>query len=322
MATATAQKTRPTARLRARTRSNRVSSERLKTLRLREITFIPCQSFRLRQPATVPEWTESPHLKAVELGEVTPKVPKLSGFPAHLMRMCETPILEVADERLFFRRMNYLKFRAHNLRDKLKSTATSAEIGDVEAAIAAAERIRNYIIQANTRLVISIAKKFSDATNDFDEMLSQGITSLMNSVEKFDFDRGFRFSTYATTVIQRDLYRLVVKNRNQRTRFNTGAEEVFAGCAGDQAEENRAARNATQTYGRLTEMIERLDPREMRIIRSRFGFDTEGGRKETYTSLGKELGISKERVRQLAERALAKLRKAAPEFGLAARFDY
>ena len=60
-------------------------------------------------------------------------------------------------------------------------------------------------------------------------------------------------------------------------------------------------------------MLKQLDERERLIIRSRYGFDTEGGRKESYTNLGKQLGISKERVRQIEQRAIMKIREMVAE---------
>ena len=67
----------------------------------------------------------------------------------------------------------------------------------VERFLAAAQAIRDHIIKANMRLVISVVKKFVTPQHSFDDMLSDGIYSLMQAVDKFDFDRGFRFSTYA-----------------------------------------------------------------------------------------------------------------------------
>ncbi len=293
-----------------------VDQQRLAEVHHRKLAYIPNSSFKATDDQI--DWLDQPQLKAVELGDSVQRVPKVNGLPAHLMRMCETPIMSAEEERAFFRRMNYLKFRHNALCARArKGRATQEMLAEIEDLAERADRIRNYIIQANTRLVMSIAKKFSDSSNTFDDMLSEGIASLMHAVEKFDYDRGFRFSTYATTSIQRDLYRLVLKNQKQLSRFSTGSEEVFATCPGDHAAEAQRDVSAESTYGSLTEMLEQLDPREKLIIRHRFGFDTEGGRKATYTRLGKRLGISKERVRQLAERAIAKLRGIAPEFGLA-----
>lgn len=286
--------------------------ERVRILRHQRITFIPNASFADGEDTI--DWFEQPLLKAVEQGDAAPRVPKVAGLAAHMMRMCETPILTVSEERAFFRRMNYLKWRVSILLDELnEARPAKRKLAAVEDLIERAERIRNHIIQANTRLVMSIAKKFSDMFNSFDDSLSQGITSLMYAIEKFDYDRGFRFSTYATTAIRRDLYRQVITAKRQRDRFGTGADDLIDSLNSVEASDDQTSAVDQGTYGLLTDMLDQLEPRENLIIRARFGFDSEGGRKSTFVSLAKQLGISKERVRQLAERALTKLRKRVPE---------
>lgn len=299
----------------AGTLSDEQRFERLRELMDRKIAFIPNACFKEEGDTT--DWIDEPLLKSVECGDAAPQATPVAGLPAHLMRMCKTPILAATEERALFKRMNYLKFEANRIQASLDEDAPSAEkLDEMEDVLERVERIRNHIVQANVRLVMSIAKRFADATNSFDEMLSEGISSLMNAVEKFDYDRGFRFSTYATTSVQRDLYRLVAGNHQRRTRFVSATDEVFATCADEETLDAPQETTASQAYGALTEMLGQLDDRERLILRARFGFDTEGGQKATYTSLGKQLGISKERVRQLAERAIGKLRNIAPEFGL------
>ncbi len=308
--TATATETRQ-ARAQASSRNN----PRFLRIHERQIAFMPNASFA--EDGEEIDWLANPRLKAVEEEDAVEHSPKVKGLPAHLMRMCETPIMTANEERAFFRRMNYLKFRANEIRANLDGDhASRKQLNEVENLLERAERLRNYIIQANVRLVMSIAKKFADVKNIFDDVLSEGLTSLMRTVEKFDYDRGFRFSTYATTSIQRDLCRLVMKDKKQRSRFSTGSEDVFAACPEEETAPHRRDSEAQTTYDSLMEMIDQLDPRERLIIRSRFGFDTEGGRKQTYTTLGKQLGISKERVRQLAERAVSKLQTIAPKYGI------
>ena len=300
---------------RSRADASQRPSEQFRRIHNRQIAFMPNASFSSGDDQI--DWLGNQRLKAVEEDDSVEHSPKVKGLPAHLMRLCETPVMKADEERAFFRRMNWLKFQANALRENLdKNSASKQQLNAIEKLLERSERIRNYIIQANVRLVMSIAKKFADVNNVFDDMLSEGITSLMRAVEKFDYDRGFRFSTYATTSIQRDLCRLVVKDKRQRTRFSTGSEDVFAACPEEGVAPNRRISAAYEAYDSLTAMIDQLDSRERLIIRARFGFDTEGGRKQTYTSLGDQLGVSKERVRQLAERAIIKLQKSAPEFGI------
>jgi len=240
-----------------------------------------------------------------------------SGLPAHLARMCATPLLTPEQEQELFRRMNFNRYRANAIRSRLSRTNPDADkVAEAEECVRRAERLRDYIIQANTRLVMSIARRFADNCNSFDDLLSQGLASLMHSVEKFDFARGYRFSTYATCAVRRDLYRLVMGYNKHQQRFATGSGEYLNG----QPDEERDPDEMTEVGWNhlstsLQDMLTRLDDRERFIVTHRFGLD-ESGRRASYSRLGERLGISKERVRQLANRALDKLREIVPEYRL------
>jgi len=232
-----------------------------------------------------------------------------TGLPAHLSRMCSTPLLSPADESDLFRRMNYCKFRADTLRSRLQHSPQLAD--EIELYLEKALRIRNYLVQANTRLVVSIARQFADHRNLFDDLLSQGITSMMNAVDKFDYSRGYRFSTYATCAVRRDLYRMVMRRQRDTQRFATGSGEQLEASPDEREPLSPSAEKDWQTMSSAVgEMLGELDDRERYIVAQRFGF--EGARKKpSYSRLGEKLGISKERVRQLANRALEKLRDSA-----------
>lgn len=240
-----------------------------------------------------------------------------AGLPSHLGRLCATPLLSPEEEQELFRRMNFCKYRANALRSRLSRTNPDAgKVAEAEEYLQRGERIRNYLIEANTRLVMSIARKFADARNGFDDLLSQGIASLMHAVEKFDYGRGYRFSTYATCAVRRDLYRLVMSRKKDYQRYATGAGEFLTGCADDERDPDEMTESGwNHLSGSLKEMLEQLDDRERFIMTYRFGLD-ESGQKSSYSRLGERLGISKERVRQLANRALDKLREWAPEYRL------
>lgn len=280
------------------------------------IEFIPNDSFK-GQRDRLEECSEL--IRSVELGEVESGSALASGLPAHLGRLCSTPLLSPEEEKELFERMNYCKYRAQALIARLSRTRPALiKVRDAENYLHRAERLRNYLIQANTRLVMSIARKFADARNGFDDLLSQGIASLMHAVEKFDFSRGYRFSTYATCAVRRDLYRLVMKQKKSQQRFATGSGELLDGCPEDEADPDELTESSWRHLSAaLVQMLERLDERERFIITYRFGLD-ESGNRSSYSRLGERLGISKERVRQLANRALDKLREHAPEFRLEA----
>ena len=114
----------------------------------------------------------------------------------YLASLFTTRLLPADEERRLFRRMNYAKYRADVLRRKLElANPNITHLERIEFLIGLALRDRNEIVTANTRLVISIVKKFAGVLKTFDELLSEGIETLLRATDKFDYTRGFRFST-------------------------------------------------------------------------------------------------------------------------------
>ena len=236
-----------------------------------------------------------------------------SDLPAHLARLCDTELLTSDQEKELFRLMNYLKYRVNRLRAKIDLDDPQGElIDEIESLLERVKQVRDHIIKANMRLVISIVKKFVAPFYSFDELLSDGIVILMNAVEKFDFDRGFRFSTYAYRSISRDAFRKVNERKKEHARFAAVEEQSIEGSL----EETSTASMDEKTWERLRNMLARflrnLDKREQLIVRARYAL----GRHrtiQTFQSIADKLGVSKERVRQLEQRAVGKLQRMAQE---------
>ncbi|MCC9642159.1 sigma-70 family RNA polymerase sigma factor [Rhodopirellula sp. JC740] len=238
-------------------------------------------------------------------------------LPIHLGRLCEAPLLKPHQEKMLFERMNYLLQQAAMHRSVLNPERPSRHrLELIELLIALADWHRDRIVEANLRLVFSIVKKFVNPNNTFDDLLSDGIVALMRAVEKFDFDRGFRFSTYATQVVRRNSYRTVVLKQQERQKVQGGLQDMDI----DVSEEDRSSAISEKRWhelrSRLSVMLGDLDRREKFIIRARFSL---GPHRKVHTlqSLADRLGVSKERVRQLERRAMDKLRAMAGEIPLA-----
>ena len=302
---------------------SRASAERLSTaeekdrwkarteaLLQREIGFIANRSFT--QPSAYRAILGRPPLLP---GSPKADSATFKDMPSHLVRMCETPLLSADQEQDLFRRMNYLKFRVHQIRSELNPARPNRrKVEQAELFLSDADEIMQVIVSANTRLVISIIKKLGNGSN-FDELLSDGITSLMNAVEKFDFDRGFRFSTYATMVLKRHLFRCIKRNHRDRTRFPNGEPGLLMECPQTEGGQRLNETQWSNLTGTMEKMLARLDVRERRIIRERFGFDSLG-KKRSLQSIAGDFGVCKERVRQLEKRAMGKLREWADAFRL------
>lgn len=240
-------------------------------------------------------------------------------MPAYVARLYKTQLLSKEEEKHLFRQMNYLKHRADRLRKKLSLASPMPRLMDqIQLLLQRSDQVKGRIIQANLRLVVSIAKKFVDAANGFDELVSDGNLSLIRAVEKFNYSLGNRFSTYATYAIRRNYFRTVVRAHKLRNRFlsdEEGLQEISA-RQHEHSVSPRLIENLNVTFGRL---LERLNERERIIIRERFGFAA--AEPKTFKELGDELGVCKERIRQIQARAMEKLRKYAVEERLLQQYD-
>ena len=239
-------------------------------------------------------------------------------LPVHLSRLCEAPLLTQDQEQKLFRRMNFLLQQAELHRGHLDPRRPSRlRLELIERLILLADWHRDRIVEANLRLVFSIVKKFVNPNNRFEDLLSDGIVSLIRAVEKFDFDRGFRFSTYATQVVRRNAYKVVVVTGQQRQATIGGLQDMEIDICDHDRSSSINEKRWYELQNRLRQMLGDLDRREKFIIRARFAL---GSHRKVHTlqSLANRLGVSKERVRQLERRALDKLRGMAGEVEFAA----
>ncbi|SIN73947.1 RNA polymerase primary sigma factor [Singulisphaera sp. GP187] len=241
--------------------------------------------------------------------------PPAALLPGYLASLYDVPLLSREQEAHLFRKMNYLKFLAGKLRETIDpARARTADLDEVERLQTEAHTIKNQIIRANLRLVVSIAKKRSGVSNNFFELVSDGNISLMQAVEKFDFSLGFKFSTYASWAVIKNFARTLPKEKSLRDRFVTGQDLVFEATADHRAASYEFESDNHRNEETVQSMLGRLNDRERRILIGRYGI---GGADElTLERLGHELGITKERVRQIESRAQEKLRRFVPKASL------
>jgi RNA polymerase primary sigma factor/RNA polymerase sigma factor len=236
-----------------------------------------------------------------------------SGLPPYLASLYEVPLLTREQEVHLFRKFNFVKYKATKLREQLDPTrAKSSAMDEIERLYEMAVTTKNQIVRANLRLVVSIAKRHVGPADNFFELVSDGNMSLIRAVEKFDFARGNKFSTYASWAIMKNFARTIPDEHRQRDRFRTSQLETFSVTEDRRTDQYEQESAQAQRQAQVERILERLDDREQRIIIRRFGLD-HSHEPLTLKEVGEVEGVTKERIRQIEARALNKLREAAAE---------
>jgi RNA polymerase primary sigma factor len=209
-------------------------------------------------------------------------------------------------EAHMFRKMNFFKFLAGRIRDRMDpDSPLPVDLDDLERLQAEALHLKNQIVETHLPLVVSVAKRRTMAGCELSDRISDGTFALIEAVERFDFARGYRFSTYATWAIINELTRRDRKEWCRRKRSVPLTHHPLA-APDIESEQNEVRDKYRMAVERL---LGRLDRRERWVMVNRHGIG--GVPEQTLKQIGLDLGISKERVRQLKERALAKLQNFA-----------
>jgi RNA polymerase primary sigma factor/RNA polymerase sigma factor len=236
-----------------------------------------------------------------------------AGLPRYLASLYEVALLTREQEQHVFRKFNFLKCKARQLRDNLDpNQARSSEMDKIEELYGEAVKVKNLIVKSNLRLVVSIAKRHVSASDDFFQLVSDGNMSLIRAVEKFDYSRGNKFSTYASWAIMKNFARTIPDEFKQKDRFRPTSEEIFLSKEDLRSDRYMLESAQKRREEQVEQILDSLDERERKIVISRFGLDY-SQEPQTLKEVGALLGVTKERIRQIEARALTKLRAAAKE---------
>ncbi|UCE50173.1 MAG: sigma-70 family RNA polymerase sigma factor [Phycisphaerales bacterium] len=289
-----------------------INQRRAKSLRAKKIEFVASDEF-LKDGAEQQILSESvASFEPSVARDIEPTRLTGSSLTEYLSTIKDLPVLNRQREVELFRQYNYLKFLACRIRTDLKGTNVSGtKLRQVEGYLSRAEEIKRRIIEANLRLVVGVARRHTTDSTHLLDLVGEGNVSLMRAVEKFDYTRGFRFATFASWIIAKDFARKIPEHRGRLGKAATASlEKAQQDLRSEDAVDFEAMERAHLS---LTQVIEdNLTERERHIIINRFGLVGTPIRKHTKTlkQIGEELGLSKERVRQIELTALQKLRQS------------
>ena len=234
-----------------------------------------------------------------------PNVAVTDAAPSYSRELYRTSLLAPHEERLLFKWLSELKQLIAELTDVPDDIRCEEACLDMQSIEQEMVAVRNHIVESNLRLVVSIAKKFRNPSDvEFHDLICEGNAILIKAVNLFKVEYGYRFSTYATTALQRGFFTFVQREQKRRSRFKSGHEEPFE----DIDDGANPMEQPLEALHDVTRLLEELDEREHKIIVSRYGL-VAGEKRKTFRELGDHFGLSKERIRQIANKALAKMKR-------------
>ncbi|MEV7846423.1 MULTISPECIES: sigma-70 family RNA polymerase sigma factor [Streptomyces] len=290
----------------------------------------------------------------------------------YLDEIARTPLLDAAKEVDLSQSIEAGVYAQQILDGEVESDARGATREELEALVAEGERAKDIFIRSNLRLVVAVARRYPRAGLPLLDLIQEGNAGLVRAVEKFDYAKGFKFSTYATWWIRQAITRSIADQsrtirlpvhlveelgriRRVQREFNreNGRDPEHAEIAaeldsnaervgnvldwardpvslnmsvddngdtqfGDLLEDTSAVspEQSVMTLLRseeLEDLIGKLDNRTASIIKMRYGI--EDGRERTLTEVGKQHGLTRERIRQIEKHALLELKRMAHDTG-------
>ncbi|MDP6637078.1 MAG: sigma-70 family RNA polymerase sigma factor [Phycisphaerae bacterium] len=276
------------------------------------VSYIPHESFKF--PATehelfgadsveidVPPWNHCP-----EVPEDTPRQRKAR------------KALSKEDEAQLFLRFNYARYRLGELTSKQTRRFSPRRSKEMVKWYQYAQATQTSIVEANMALVMAMARRTRIPHVDFPELISEGSMALLRAIEKFDVSRGFKFSTYACRAILKGFNRLATTSGRYVRRFPTGFDPNLERSDYDVLKHEMQRDNAVDDLREiLATNRAKLTDIEQTVVDQRFALKS-GGKKKTLSEVGRHVGLTTERVRQIQKRALSKLKDMLNEEYLAA----
>ncbi|MFJ8163075.1 RNA polymerase sigma factor RpoD/SigA [Streptomyces sp. NPDC096136] len=290
----------------------------------------------------------------------------------YLDEIARTPLLDAAREVELSQIIEAGVYARQILDGEVERDGETPARGELEALAAEGERAKEVFIRSNLRLVVAVARRYPRSGLPLLDLIQEGNAGLVRAVEKFDYTKGFKFSTYATWWIRQAITRSIADQsrtirlpvhlveelgriRRIQREFNreNGRDPEHAEIAaeldstekrvgdvldwardpvslnmsvdddgdtqfGDLLEDTAAISPEQSVLAllrseELEDLLGKLDQRTASIIKMRYGI--EDGRERTLTEVGKQHGLTRERIRQIEKHALLELKRMARDTG-------
>jgi len=224
-------------------------------------------------------------------------------------------LMKADEERLMFLRFNYAKLKLGKIQRLIKKNGLTRK--RAEEAVEwhrRFEHFREYLVRTNLALVLAMAKRTRLGDVDFAEVVSEGNMALIRAVDKFNVDRGFKFSTYACRAILKAFSRTALKSSRHKMRFPVEFEPDME--KSDWQDRRRGAVEEDcidELKAIVSRNLAELSDVEATVIRRRFNWEQKSDSPLTLEEVGQIIGVTKERVRQIQNKALAKIRTVLEE---------
>ncbi|NOZ21281.1 MAG: sigma-70 family RNA polymerase sigma factor [Planctomycetes bacterium] len=246
---------------------------------------------------------------ALQKRSARPSAERAAAAPLCLRHLRRSRLLSKEEEIALFKRYNYIKHKINKLRSALDlknpSGARLREILDLKNRAA---ELKDRLIHANLRLVVSVAKRHTGPLTSIAQLISDGNITLMRAVEKFDYGRGNRFSTYASWALMKNFAKTVPEENYHLNKFMTGRQETLEAIGSEMPEPFELAEDPAKVLKeKVLAVLHMLPERERVILRARFALGG-GDTPQTLQKIGEAMGLTRERVRQLEARGLKHLR--------------
>jgi RNA polymerase sigma factor (sigma-70 family) len=291
---------------------NKADEELLNSLLAQEQDFIDSPAF-YEDEANEKIYDQAPEIPKPDTSWYHPVMDDLSGR-TRTIKTAQQVILTGAQEKVLFHQFNFARYKIWTIQrevwatDSRKPTPEQADM--ILRWYRKSDLIREQIANTNLALVLAMAKRTRMSEVDFADLVSEGNMALLRAVDKFDAGRGYKFSTYACRAILKAFSRQGMKLSKYRQRFPTDFDPKLEKSNFLETKRATFEKDAAEEVKRIV-----LDNRadltdvERTVIEHRFGLESgEIDKPMTLEQVGQIIGVTKERVRQIQNKAMEKIR--------------